>query len=439
MSANKVSLTAGRVSQFTCEAGKPASFLWDTVTSGLGLKASAGGAKNYVLQSRLETGATLRLTIGSAKAWTLAAAREEARRLQTLIDQGIDPRQERADRIAVAEAKIEEAKRIATPALDAWQAYLAARAPRWGERTLLDHQKLADAGGQPKTRGRRPGEGDTTLPGSLLSLLRHPLEQIDADRVRAWLQDEAAKRPTAAALSFRYLRAFLNWCSDRPEYRDQVRADACGARLARDELPKKSSKDDCLQREQLPAWFAAVRQIGNPVIAAYLQGLLLTGARREELAGLTWEDVDFQWKALTIRDKVEGERTIPLTPYVAALLAGLPRRNEWLFSSVTAASGRLQEPRIGHNQALTAAGLPALSIHGLRRSFGTLSEWCEVPAGVVAQLMGHKPSATAEKHHRVRPLDLLRMWHTKIECWILNEAGIEQPSESDAQGLRIVA
>jgi len=38
--------------------------------------------------------------------------------------------------------------------------------------------------------------------------------------------------------------------------------------------------------------------------------------------------------------------------------------------------------------------------------------------------MGHKPSAIAEKHYRVRPIDLLRMWHTKIEGWILNEAGI---------------
>jgi hypothetical protein len=203
--------------------------------------------------------------------------------------------------------------------------------------------------------------------------------------------------------------------------------------MARDELPKKSAKDDCLQREQLPAWFAAVRQIGNPVIAAYLQTALLTGARREEVAGIRWEDVDFQWKAMTIKDKVEGERTIPLTPYVAVAAGRLPRRNEWVFSSPTAASGRLQEPRIMHNKALTAAGLPALSIHGLRRSFGTLAEWVECPAGVSAQIMGHKPSATAEKHYRVRPLDLLRMWHTKIEGWILNEAGIEQPAEAEAR------
>ena len=84
--------------------------------------------------------------------------------------------------------------------------------------------------------------------------------------------------------------------------RDRVQAGACITRMAKDELPKKSAKDDCLQREQLPAWFAAVRQIGNPVIAAYLQTALLTGARREEVAGIRWEDVDFQWKAVTIKD-----------------------------------------------------------------------------------------------------------------------------------------
>ena len=80
---------------------------------------------------------------------------------------------------------------------------------------------------------------------------------------------------------------------------------------------------------------------------------------------------------------------------------------------------------------------PVAVCTGLRRSFGSLSEYVECPAGVVAQIQGHKPSATAEKHYRVRPLDLLRMWHTKIEGWILTEAGIAQPAE-DAQGLRVV-
>lgn len=79
-----------------------------------------------------------------------------------------------------------------------------------------------------------------------------------------------------------------------------------------------------------------------------------------------------------------------------------------------------------------------MTLHGLRRSFGTLSEWCEVPVGVVAQIMGHTASALAEKHYRRRPLDLLRNWHDKIEAWMLEQAGIDFKREQ-APGLRVVA
>jgi len=177
-----------------------------------------------------------------------------------------------------------------------------------------------------------------------------------------------------------------------------------------------------------------VRRRGNPVMRAYLQSLLLTGARREELLSLRWSDIDFRWRSLTIRDKVEGQRVIPLTPYVASLLEALPRRSEWVFSSMSAKAGRMVEPRIAHNSALKTAGLPHLSIHGLRRSFGTLAEWCEVPVGIVAQIQGHKPSEIAEKHYRRRPLDLLRSWHEKIEAWILQQGGVAFEASEQQQG-----
>ena len=104
-----------------------------------------------------------------------------------------------------------------------------------------------------------------------------------------------------------------------------------------------------------------------------------------------------------------------------------------------AIDGRLAEPRPAHVAALTTAGLPHVTLHGLRRSFGTLCEWIEMPAGISAQLMGHKPSALAEKHYRRRPLDLLRKWHDKIEAWILEQAGIEFYPEQAQIGLRVVA
>jgi integrase len=65
-----------------------------------------------------------------------------------------------------------------------------------------------------------------------------------------------------------------------------------------------------------------------------------------------------------------------------------------------------------------------VTLHGLRRTFASLAEWVEMPRGIVAQIMGHAPNATAEKHYINRPLELLAVWHGKYEGWILEQAGV---------------
>lgn len=386
----------------------------------------------------------MRVTIGKVSAWSIEEAKEEARKLQVQIDQGNDPRQVKADKEAAKEtAKLakeaEAAALIQQQAIEAmttgeaWQDYIADRSasivngkPEWGEKHKAQHAYFVQAGGVKRTRGRRPNEPETTRPGILVPLMNMRLIDLDAKAIASWLEKESAQAPAATALAFRHLRAFIAWCAKNDKYKSATHSDACQNDDVKKKVPSpQTKKNDSLRRAQIGSWFSAVKKIGNPVISAYLQCLLLTGARRNELAALRWQDVGFQWKSLTIRDKVEGERTIPLTPYVEHLISALPRRNEFVFSSPAAASGRIEEPRNPHNKALAAAALPALSLHGLRRSFSSLSEWVEVPAGIVAQIMGHKPSAIAEKHYIQRELDLLHLWHEKIEKWILAEAGIE--------------
>lgn len=428
----RVNFTAGRVADFTCPEGKAQAFLWDTKAPGLALRVTAKGSRSYIFQSRLRDGQTVRLTIGEPISddgrgvYTIPKAQEQARRLQRLIDEGKDPRRERAEQEAgdraVRDASRAARQRLEVSGLMAWEIYCAERKPHWSARNHADHLAFATEGG--KQRKRAEGK---TIAGPLRPLLARPLAEIDAAAVQSWVTRETKARPARALLGFRMLRAFLNWCAETDDYRLIAQPDACRGRKTREKLGKPAAKTDALQKEQLAGWFKAVRGDGNAVAAAYLQTLLLTGARREELAGLRWEDVDFQWKSLRIRDKVEGERIVPLTPYVAHLLSWLPRRprNPYVFTSPGAASGRLQDARANHTRALKIAGLPHVTLHGLRRSFGTLSEWVEAPVGVVAQIQGHKPSAIAEKHYRVRPLDLLRMWHERIEAWMLDQAGIK--------------
>lgn len=427
----KVNLTRPKVDGFKCPAGKAQAFLWDSTAPGLGLRVTPAGKPAYVFQSLFE-GRTLRLTIGSPDAWTIPDAQARARELQRQIDAGRDPREVKAAITAADVASREDAKRQTVTVGEAWAAYLLERRPHWGERHYLDHVAKAAPGGVPGKRSK------SLQPGILAPLMAKPLRDLDAATIEAWAAREAKTRPTSARLAWRLLKAFLGWCAEQPAYAGTVSdKNPAKSKKARESLGRPGVKADALQREQLLAWFDAVRGIHNPVVAAYLQTVLLTGARPGEVLEMQWEDLNTKWKGLTIRDKVEGERTVPLTPYVAHLLAALPRRNQWVFSGARA--DVVAAPNELHARACGVAGIEGLSLHGLRRSFKSLTEWLEIPAGVVAQLMGHKPSATAERHYTVRPLDLLRVHHERIEAWILKEAGIDfDPAKAAPAGLRVV-
>ena len=439
----KIAFTAGRVAGFKCSSTKTQAFLWDTTAPGLGLRATPVGQPAYVFQSRYQD-KSIRLTIGSPAAWSIPQAQEKARELQRLIDGGHDPRDLKRDALAAVEARqaaaaaqVETDRMAAVTVGEVWATYLEDRRPQWGERHYQDHIDKAATGGVPSTR--RGYEKHKTKPGPLAALMPLPLRDLDAPTIEAWATREAKTRPTSARLAWRLLKVFLRWCDEQPAYAALLPAkNPAKTQKSREALGKAGVKKDVLQRAQLAAWFAAVQQLPNPVIAAALQVMLLTGARPGEVLALRWEDINTQWKGISIRDKVEGTREIPATPYTLHLLTTLPRRNDWVFSSTTSASGCLSEPNNPHTRACKAAGLEGLTLHGLRRSFKSLTEWLEVPVGVVAQIQGHKPSATAEKHYTVRPLELLRLHHEKIEAWILEQAGIVFDPKAAPGALRVV-
>lgn len=477
-------LTVGLIERLQCPEHLHHVLLRDGGSStdavrGLKVRATANDAKSFIYEARIG-GKSFSRTLGQFPAMSIQEARNAARDLaNTVKTERTDPRelerqqaevesQKAADRAAQLEASAALARAQATTVADVWAVYLAARKDQWGATHYNDHIKLARAGGEVAKRGTR-GRG-TTIAMPLHPLMGMRLVDLDAATVEAWAAREAKTRPTSARLAWRLLKVFLNWCAEQAEYAPLVASkNAAGTRKAREALGKPKAKRDALLREQLPAWFKAVRGISNPTIAAALQVMLMTGARPTEVLSMRWDDINQQWRGLTIRDKVEGERVIPLTPYVQHLLSTLPRRNAWVFASTRAvsmdaknierrarraqdkgeqlaegdvvqasASGHITEPRSHHSCACTSAGIDGLSLHGLRRSFKSLTEWLDIPAGVVAQLMGHKPSATAERHYTVRPLDLLRVHHERIEAWILEQAGVQFVANAEPGRLRAV-
>jgi integrase len=434
-------LTAGQIERLTCPEGKSQAFLRDRKSPSLRVRVTASGAKAFVFEAKLGR-QTIRRTIGDVRSWTIDAARMEANRQRVLVDSGTDPRElERTHQAAKAAKAVVDAAHAVTVG-EVWTAYVEARRPRWGDLHYRDHIAKAKAGGVDAIRGTR-GRGKT-IAGPLYPLMHLRLCDLTPAALSTWAAKETETRPAVTRLSWRLLRGFLSWCSEQPAYANVLPPkNPAQAKVVREVLAKEKPKQDSLQREQLPAWFDAVRKLPNLTASAYFQALLLTGTRPGEMLELRWEDVNTKWKGLTIRDKVEGERTIPLTPYVAQLLAALPRRGPYVFAGAPSADkckevNAISRPHKAHDRVRAVAGLDSLTLHGLRRSFKSLTEWVEIPVGIVAQIMGHKPSATAEKHYTVRPLDLLRLHHERIEAWILEQAGVQWVAEADPSRLRAV-
>ncbi|MDB5779313.1 MAG: phage integrase [Polaromonas sp.] len=416
----KIAFTAGRVAGFKCPAGKTQAFLWDVTAPGLGLRATPAGKPAYVFQGEFQQ-KTIRITIGNPVAWSIPQAQEKARELQRQIDEGHDPRDLKRDVLAAAIEKKAVAAAQAVTVGDVWPRYLEEGKPKrkdaFKPRYRADLEAMAAPGGEKKKRG----EGNTR-PGPLFPLLALALSQVNEDTLKNWFDREALTGKHQAARALMMFRGFMRWCSAKPEYRAMIDRDAGKAAAIVEALPSNTRRTDALEAAQVPGWWTGVEQLNNRTASVYLRALLLTGARREEIAALKWADVDFQWRKLTIADKVEATRVIPLTPYLAQQLVILPRINEFVFAS-TGKAGRIADTRASHAKALQSAGINSLTIHGLRRSFSLLGESAGAPAGAIAQVMGHKPSATAEGY-RPRSVDALRPYLAQIEAHILEQAGV---------------
>ncbi|MCB4360924.1 tyrosine-type recombinase/integrase [Quatrionicoccus australiensis] len=112
--AKRERLTIPRIEAFKRPADKEQAFLWDTESPRLAVKATASG-KAFIFEGKLK-GQTIRRVIGDVLNWTIEDARSEARRLQTIIDQGNDPREldrEKAESKTRAKAATEAAEKEA--------------------------------------------------------------------------------------------------------------------------------------------------------------------------------------------------------------------------------------------------------------------------------------------------------------------------------------
>ena len=460
-------LSVGLIERLACPEGLRKAFLRDREVAGLRVRVTANGAKAFVYEAKLR-GKAISWTIGPVGVVSIKEAQGEALRLAGHVNRGEDPRDIKKAQAAKEVAQKAHTTTQATTVGNLWPTYLEEGKPKrreaWKPRYLEDIKRMSAPGGEPKKRG-----AGVTRPGPIYPLLSLALVDITEDSLKEWHDNEAKRGKHQAARALMMFRGFLRWCATKRDYRALVDKDAGRAPALLENLPSMKRRTDALESAQVAGWWTAVEQLNNRTASVYLRALLLTGARREEMASIKWQDVDFQWRKLTMADKVEDTRTIPLTPYLAQLLATLPRHSEWVFASTrplsmtpenikrrerdsaqsgreapagsvatVGASGRMSDPRELHLKAQRSAGIDGLTIHGLRRSFSLLGEAAGAPAGAIAQVMGHKPSATAEGY-RPRSVDALRPFLAQIEAHVLGLAGVQFDAQAEPGKLQLVA
>jgi hypothetical protein len=239
-------------------------FIWDDDVHGFGLKVTPAGGKSYVLTFRLGDNKP-RMKIGDHGAWTPQAAREEAKRLRRLVDQGIDPRNEKRQRQE-----------------DRVNLEISAYIERFIEQYLVRHWSGAgyrDAAALLRKRVAPRWKG------------RH-LKEIARSDVAHFIN--AIEGGGARRMHFAVLRKMFKWAVSNGDIAESPMRDM-------ESPPTLPSRDRVLADEELALCWNAAAELGEP-FGSYVRMLAITGQRRDEVAKMQWQELTD-----AIRDSLLGK------------------------------------------------------------------------------------------------------------------------------------
>jgi integrase len=138
----------------------------------------------------------------------------------------------------------------------------------------------------------------------------------------------------------------------------------------------------------------------HPYGLAALRFIALTGVRRGEAQGLTWNEVDLPGCALRLGDTKTGESIRPLGKAARDLLEGLERVSEHVFPAGPGAEGYQGLPRLWRLVQSTARSaaeggestgpIDTVTLHSLRHSFAGTAESLDCSMPTIAALLGHR-------------------------------------------------
>ena len=307
---------------------------WDVGFPGFGVKVTPKGRKVFIVLYRTGgAGSKLRkYTIGPYGRVTLHQARVAAQKVFAAKLEGRDPAAEKR-----------EAKRrvVADRVEDLLESFIAQR---------LSQNR--SAGEISRLLRREVGKAWT---GRSI----HEISKRDVVEVISAIEQRGA--PVAANKTLKSIKTFLRWCVGRAVL-DQSPAEGVP-------LPAKEvARDRVLDDQELAQVILAARKIGGPY-GGIVELLALTGQRREEVARLTWEELDLEQRVWTIpksRTKNAKEHVVHLSEQSMAVLKRADKRGPFVFSLL--GTKPFQEFSRAKPELDQLSGVTGWRLHDLRRT-----------------------------------------------------------------------
>jgi integrase len=199
--------------------------------------------------------------------------------------------------------------------------------------------------------------------------------------------------PIAANRVLAAVRKFFNWCVAR----DILAASPCAGVKP---PTAERSRDRVLTDDELRLVWAAAEKLGG-TFGPLVKLLALTGQRRDEVARIKFEEINFDarlWTLPPARTKNNQPHEVPLSKPALAVLQRLPRTVESPFVLTTnggasPASGYSKNKR--RLDALLPADMPSWRLHDLRRTAASGMARLGINLPVIEKVLNHASGSFA--------------------------------------------
>jgi integrase len=327
---------------------------FDPELHGFGLRFRTGGKRTWVLQYK-HHGMDKRLSLGSLAEINAKTARNRAKDKLAEIWKGIDPQQAKRE----ARAKAQMAAKLTLRAVI--DSFLAAKQTQVRPRTFSELRRY--------------------LLGDWKPLHSYPIGVIARSQVAAVLEELEKHGPVSAARSRSALSTVFAWAMGR----GHVDHNAVIGTFNPD---TNATRERVLTDAELDQVWNAV---GSDDYSAIIKLLILTGARRTEVGGMMWQELNFENRTWTIpatRAKNSNTHVLHLPHACWQIIERIERRagSNHLFGY---SSQGFRNWDVAKKNLDQRSGVASWTHHDLRRTVATGMAELEIDPHIVEAVLNH--------------------------------------------------